>query len=489
MIRAFVVEDERLIREGIASQVQWKNLKIDEIRTADNAETAIAVCADYRPDIIISDIRMPGMDGITMCTKLRTMLPDIQVIFISGFSDKEYLMSAIGLHAVNYIEKPISLEELETALRNAVASLQKTKNEKTNVLHSLISARTPDPAAVSVFMQTVPAGARMFCVLFKGRHDPDLTPEEIETQVELLMQKISRCGIPYMTDFSGEHRFAVMFYSADETSADRLYHDTLFWQSLVMQNGLFVGIGSVVATAEEVHVSFDDAYSALKCLSFRGWNSFAYSGQPHTEWTTPVPAETLADFKGALESRHERTAAGILESIRSKLVESDTLLTYNVRSIYYTLDDAVQKSFPQLEDENSIKEHAETIQELHEYLIGRVHEALSCGDTQKSTFIINKIIQYIHANYSSKALSVQSIADAVFLTPTYISCLFRKKTGKTISQYMQDYRLEKAQEFLRDPQYKIYQISDMVGYEDAHYFAKIFRRQTGLTPSDFRDQA
>jgi len=110
MIKVIIVEDERLIREGIAGQVPWKELHVDGVRTAENAETALSVCKGYRPDIVVSDIRMPGMDGITLCTKLRGLLPDAQLIFISGYSDKEYLMSAIGLHAVNYIEKPVSLE-------------------------------------------------------------------------------------------------------------------------------------------------------------------------------------------------------------------------------------------------------------------------------------------------------------------------------------------------------------------------------------------
>jgi two-component system response regulator YesN len=150
MIKTIIVEDERLIREGIARQVPWEELRVDEVRTAENAETALTICGEWRPDIIVSDIRMPGMDGITLCTKLRKLLPGAQLIFISGYSDKEYLMSAIGLHAVNYIEKPVSLDELNDAVRSAVNALEKNRNGQTNALHLLLNSPGGAGAAAAI---------------------------------------------------------------------------------------------------------------------------------------------------------------------------------------------------------------------------------------------------------------------------------------------------------------------------------------------------
>lgn len=497
MIKAIIVEDERLIREGIAGQVPWKELSVDEVRTAENAETALTICREWRPDIIVSDIRMPGMDGITLCTKLRELLPGSQLIFISGYSDKEYLMSAIGLHAVNYIEKPVSPDELNDAVRSAVNALEKNRNMKTNALHLLLNSRdgvSSDPA----MLQTGGKESMLFFVaVLQGHDNQGRTEDEIKADIEAVRKKLSECSLEYMTDFIADRRAAVLFSAEDEQQLDSLYRDRAFWQSLAggadSPDSLFIGIGTKTASADGVRQSYEAASGALKCLAFKGWGQYAYSGEAYTEWNTGIAPEVLADFKKSLASGRGQHALGILAAVYKQLVESNALLTYAVRSVYYALDEAVERvhcfdSAEQDEGKN-IKEHAETIRELHDYLCGKVHRAFSDEDTQKNCFTVNRITAYIRKNYSDKMLSVQSIADSVFLTPTYISGLFKKKTGKTIGQYIQDYRMEKAAEFLKNPEYKIYQISDMVGYEDAHYFTKLFKKQTGLKPSDFRDQA
>jgi len=496
MIKAIIVEDERLIREGIQAQVPWKELEVDEVRTAENAEAALAVCAEYRPDLIVSDIRMPGMDGITLCTKLRELLPDAQIVFISGYSDKEYLMSAIGLHAVNYIEKPVSLDDLKDAVRASVAALEKNRSGKKNALHALLnSPGTASARSGLVNESSRPYGA-FFVAVLKSRSVPGRTDDEIQADCSMVMRKLSECGVQYMTDFGSDRKTAVLFYAEDVPALDALYCSGGYWKSLSEctggSGGEFIGIGIRVTAAAAVRQSYETAVEALKCLSFKGWNCFAFSGEACVEWNELLPPETSAGFKKALADRREQRALSILSSVYSLLVESNALMTYSVRSLYYALDEAVGKAYhfdrEAQEEGNRIKEYAETIRELHEYLCGRVRIALSGEDVQKNCFVVNRIISYVEKHYADKLLSVQSVADAVFLTPTYISCLFKKKTGKTIGQYIQDYRMEKAAEFLKDPQYKIYQISDMVGYEDAHYFTKLFKKQTGLKPSDFRDQ-
>lgn len=497
MIKTIIVEDERLIREGIARQVPWEELRVDEVRTAENAETALTICGEWRPDIIVSDIRMPGMDGITLCTKLRKLLPGAQLIFISGYSDKEYLMSAIGLHAVNYIEKPVSLDELNDAVRSAVNALEKNRNGQTNALHLLLNSPGGAGAAAAILDNAGGSGTCFFVAVLKRRTGADGSGDEVPADVETVARKLSECGLEYMTDFIADRRTAVLFSAEDVQTLDSLYRNTAFWQSLAggadSHDSLFAGIGTKTLSADGVRQSYEAAADALKCLAFKGWGSYAYSGEACTEWNTGIAPELLADFKKSLADKREQHALGVLEEIYKQLVESNTLLTYAVRSVYYALDEAVEKTFNfdsgEPDGGKNVKEHAETLRELHDYLCSRVHEALSDEDVQKNCFAVNRITAYIRKNYSDKTLSVQSIADAVFLTPTYISCLFKKKTGRTIGQYIQDYRLEKAAEYLKDPQYKIYQISDMVGYEDAHYFTKLFKKQTGLKPSDFRDQA
>jgi two-component system response regulator YesN len=496
MTKAIIVEDERLIREGIASQVAWKDLQVDEVRTAENAEVALTICKDWHPDIIVSDIRMPGMDGIALCTKLRVSQPDAQVIFISGYSDKEYLMSAIGLHAVNYIEKPVSLEAFNEAVRSAVSALEKKRNEKANSLHVLF--HSPIGAASDFgFIRNGAAGGNFFLVaVIEGQMPSKGQGDGPESALVSALQALSGCGLQYMTDFISDRLAAVLFISEDEASLDRLYRDEAFWLSLVRGAAsggrLFAGIGTKCDSVDGVRLSYASATEALKCLSFRGWGQYAHSDEPYAEWNVGLDIGSLAEFRNALLEKDERRALDILSGIYGQFIEANTLLSHSVRNAYYLLDDVVEKVYgftPEEQEEgNFVKEHGETILELHDYLCGKVRVALSDEDTRKASFVVKRIISYIQKNYADKNLSVQSIADAVFLTPTYISCLFKKNTGTTIGQYIQDYRMAKAVELMKDPQYKIYQIADLVGYEDSNYFTRLFKKQTGLKPSDFRAQ-
>lgn len=129
-MKALMVEDEKLTREGIYHCIPWESLGISEILMAEDGEEGLQKALDCKPDIIIADVRMPRMDGISMAFELRKTLKRCQFIFVSGFCDKEYLMSAIELSAVNYIEKPIEPSELVEALKKSILQIAHEKRQE-----------------------------------------------------------------------------------------------------------------------------------------------------------------------------------------------------------------------------------------------------------------------------------------------------------------------------------------------------------------------
>ena len=118
-MKLLIVDDEELTRTGVISSLDWSSLGIDEVIQDDDGVHGLETARLYKPEIILCDVRMPRMDGITMLERLEKLLPDSVAIFMSGYSDKEYLKAAIKLKAVNYIEKPFSLSEIEDAIRDA----------------------------------------------------------------------------------------------------------------------------------------------------------------------------------------------------------------------------------------------------------------------------------------------------------------------------------------------------------------------------------
>lgn len=148
-MKLLLVDDERFTREGIYSLTPWKELGIDEVITAEDGEDGLEKALLFAPEIILTDVKMPRMDGVDMSFKIREKFPDCSIIFMSGYADKEYLKSAIRLSAVNYIEKPFQPEELHSTLRIAAekyrsqAARENSANELTHKLNlSLPAIRT-----------------------------------------------------------------------------------------------------------------------------------------------------------------------------------------------------------------------------------------------------------------------------------------------------------------------------------------------------------
>ena len=130
MIKLLIVEDELITRRGLMRHVPWKKIGVDAVETAENADEAFGICARWQPDIVLSDIKMRGMDGIEMCRQLRSLLPDCQIIFVSSYSYKEYLKAAIELGAIQYVEKPVVLEELIGAVEKGIERIAQIKKQK-----------------------------------------------------------------------------------------------------------------------------------------------------------------------------------------------------------------------------------------------------------------------------------------------------------------------------------------------------------------------
>ena len=140
-MKLLIVDDEELTRTGVISSLDWSSLGIDEVIQADDGVHGLETAKLYKPEIILCDVRMPRMDGITMLERLEKFLPDSVAIFMSGYSDKEYLKAAIKLKAVNYIEKPFSLSEMEDAIREAKELYQqKVHSRRGETLHSMETA-------------------------------------------------------------------------------------------------------------------------------------------------------------------------------------------------------------------------------------------------------------------------------------------------------------------------------------------------------------
>lgn len=506
LIRLIIVEDEQVICNGLVRHMPWQELGIGEIRTAANAEEALAVCGTFRPDVILSDIRMPGMNGIDLCTKFREKLPDSQIIFISGFSDKEYLMAAIKLEAVSYVEKPISVQELSSAIKKAVASVHRLGYQETNLLHSLLcpDARG-DKEALEELLQngggkTVKCDTQFWIGILKTRNEVRNVAGFRDACKEMLNSKTKRGHINFAADSAGTSKVVILFsadggFELDETPQENAVCEGII--SAAGPNGdCFLGIGRRVNSLDQLPDSYRTAEEAVKSLSYKGWNRYAFHDEKRSEYQERLSEDELNAFcRRLLDGKIEDTQK-FLDGIFRKFIEDHDVLNFYVRNLYYQIDCEIfraERMTAHREKQRQnlgspFMEEAQTIREMHDYVSGRVLQCCREGrEEQKNNCAIMTVLNYLNEKPGNKNISIRMLADMVYLTPTYLSCVFKKQTGMTIGQYLTKVRIRKAEEYLANPRFKLYQIAAMVGYEDANYFGKIFKKQTGMLPSEYRE--
>ncbi len=499
MIRLIIVEDEQVIRSGIERHLVWQELGVDEVRSAANADEALEICASFRPDIILSDIRMPGMNGIELCTRFRELLPGSQIIFISGFSDKEYLMAAIRLGAISYVEKPISVPELSKAVAKAVACARRQVRQERDMVHYLLRSCEEGSEKMSEALKLFAQGQQIqndsrFCIALMRVRAGFGDPQAMGGKCRAALDGTAwGRGLHLAIDAADEATLILLFSSAQpfEQAVPEISRTVL--EIFGREGDCFLGWGTTVATLEELLGSYHEASLALQCLAYKDWGSFACSSDPRGE-CQEKPNQTELDrfYRELLDSESDH-ARQRLEGFYHWLIESHMVLNFNVRNLYYQYDARIsqaQRGLPmQSRGPNpGFVDSALTIREMHEYVSERA--AICCRDerqNQKNSNAVQSVLDHMDRHFSDRNISIQQLADLVYLSPTYLSGIFKKQVGRTIGQYLTELRMEKARIYLEDPQYRLYQIAEMVGYEDANYFGKIFKKQTGMLPSEYRE--
>lgn len=432
-MKLMVVEDEKVIRNGLLKYVPWQKLGVWEVQAAENGEKALELAETFHPDIVLSDIRMPGMSGIELCRTLREKYPEIEIIFSTGYADKEYLKAAIDLHAVGYVEKPVNVNFLQHDIS--------------------MTATLLDP----------------FCLILLLGSEEEKRWKKIEP---ILLSALNK-------------------FTSDGTLG-----------------GYFVSNGTRGSGKEEILRSYHEAKEAAKALSWLGWGkSVCFEEVPpelpwESEWKQDGKKQ-LDVFYHLLMEKEKKEACRFQKNLYEELVRRHMHMSSTVRYIYCQMQEMLEKAAEYFYPGNMEKPweqngtdffwQAETFAEMRDEMIRRIEQLLKRSEDGKekkkteNSFTISKVTEYIQEHYAETDLSIARIADSVYLTPTYLSAVFKKQTGLTIGQYLLGIRVEHAKQKMKDPQLKFYQISEQVGYADANYFAKIFKKMTGMTPTEYKE--
>lgn len=516
MLNAIIVDDERMPRDILRNYIPWQELGITDLREAEDGIHALELTSEWEPDIVLTDIKMPKINGIELSTHIKERYPDCKIIFLSGYSDKEYMKSAIKLKAVSYVEKPINLEEIKTVLESAVLECIQEKKEKdaskrylTDELALELTRGTSNIDSIKLKIRELnldfPEDGQYLTVMVKSMfHD---TENDVKTSAYTKQifndfnQLFSDYTHWYISGLKGDNCIITHFSLNCHLEICKI--TTVLGNFIKEKSGHFsgsckflAGIGQNVNGLCNIFKSYQSAVITLQKQFFSAYNSIAQ----YTEDDSPSYVFNENDFTLFMDyiktGKKVEAISFIKELSKEMSMYKNTQPDY-IRNIFFKIvvivsRAAEDRNMPLLNDECNIiltsVSAACTLGEIEENIIELISSLMTnIYEKSDNADVVAKITKYINDYIHDENLSIDALASKLYLTPTYICTLFKRATGKTINQYITEIRIGKAKDYLKGGNIRLYDVARRVGFTDGKYFSKVFSKLVGIKPKEYRE--
>ena len=517
MYRVIIVDDEPIIRKGLRETIEWDSLGLEVAGEAANGVEALRLVRSIRPEILITDIRMPEMDGLALIQEVRQLDFDVKITILSGYSDYDYLKAAIKLGVDNYLLKPIDNDELISNLKNAVSEIEKEaivdqRNRqgsellRTNTLRRLVTGNiSPEELREKADFLGIPFTAEAcLCAVFA------VSPQASTP----LREPLDRNGIEALAKaipgastiaFNDSENNLVLLMALDSVLNDRkgiqAALEGIVAKARQSQSTLTVGVGQPVNRLEEAHLSYE---RACKCLEYgmfmQGSGVIWFDGVPEV----PSPGRTLDKFDfGKLEELIRRgdpaATQAYLDEALSMVVKENPLTPNQAHNLLMHIAVRMTDCFHEIYGGmNTYREPTEFdfrgLLRLHHFSDMRQWLHALCerlfsenaAVLGRSSSLVGLAVAYIAKHYR-EGVTLKQVAADCRINTSYLGQIFRKEMGCAFTDYVNGLRIREAQRLLTNPTLKVYEVAEQVGFTDYHYFLKIFKKVTGATPRDMRN--
>lgn len=532
MIKAVIIDDDITTIHGLTRSVRWHEFGIEVAATARNGKEGLEQIRAHNPDIILTDIFMPVMDGIQMLKAVREDGNTAEVVILSGYEDFKYAQSAVKLRVNDYLSKPASLDEIERVLQDTVqnivkrnASGKEEKELRELLEHNLPLTRkqlfkgllepefchTPFFRKVSDYLKLDWSG-QYFTVLlieFFIKRERSFKPSDLSLfayAVNNIVNELTqdKQGV-YVADIQ-RNVIAVIVSTPTHVKKERVQLQVKqmaqqlldhIQQYLKLQVGASVGL--VAEHAADIPKSYSVAFDLLAELD-KMPDKRLIAAEDIKELPKPASRRPVVSYQAIVDAvmlgQHdlaEERIAELGETLHKDVVPSVSALREFSIDIVGILALALHEHGLQIEDihegSNMYKEleHLYSISDFTGWLrdlLLPVCEVMSRRGSQKHRKTIDFIKRYVQQHYADD-ITLDVLAEKVYLTRNYLSQIFKQETGENYNSYLTRIRMEKAKELMLGGNYKIFEISQMVGYKNNAYFSQLFKKYTGLNPSEF----
>lgn len=513
MIKVLIVDDEPKLREGLKAFIDWESYGYTVVDTAANGHDALSKYEQYHPDLVIADIRMPGMDGLQLIQRLRDQDEDLHILILSGYADFDYAKKAITYRADGYLLKPVDEDELIgylASIKQAI-DLKRISDQWTTVTKEW----TREALITSLLEQTSPTdddqlkeraeelgllwhNYQILLVTVQCQDDSDtVTPTVLKKKLIDLYENTGRGYVFYIHSQIG----VLLNKPLLSVEQEGLY--TIIEDILSPAGAYFTAaIGSKVTTLQEVKDSFEEARELMR-QHFILDNGNILSKESIDGQFRDVSCETLEmdtfndQLYYAIDVGNREAAEQLISRVGQFFIAEgygEGVIKRRFVEILNVVASKVLQKNPELQGRN--KDYTDTLaaiyqvrslnelyQEVNHMLIHMMNHVGEEGKHRE----VKIMLDLIHRNYSDN-LKLETLAGVFNYNSAYLGKLFKNETGEYFNTYLDKVRIDKAKSYLEQG-YKVYQVAEKVGYTSVDYFHSKFRKYVGTSPSAYRKEA
>lgn len=502
MYRILVADDESVIREGIKCLFDYESLGFTVCGEAADGPQALERILQLQPDVVLMDIRMPGMTGLEVADHARRQGFAGHIVIISSFTDFRYAQEAIRYGVQSYLTKPIDDDELESILRQIKSDLDKKAEDSSASRHYRQKAHysiireilqgTADLQHPSLADLHLNADRYQVVICEKyAENSPDY-----EAQLESLLKFPNRDNGAYdHITFHSNEVYLLKGSSVIQTFRERLGRK-------FATGSLFVTLGSAVSSLEEVPRSYQDA-SRLKERRFfcsESLHVLDCDTLSDVQAGPPIICSALAKqyadlLLNRIQSFNHNSMVQLMDEIQQKLCESsDTIESIKMFlvSIYIQVKNHMLHLYPNdmapFDSSSNLIGGIEKSVYLSQIVVliqDRFDAIISALGTSNRDTVLDEILHYIHHNYASN-ITLEDISQLFGYNRSYLGKIFSKKMGQNFNSYIDQVRIERSKELLLSDDAKVYSIAARVGYKNVDYFHIKFKKYVGISPAEYR---
>lgn len=536
-MKVFLVEDEYIVREGIKNNIDWEKNGYDFCGEASDGELAFPMISEKRPDIVITDIRMPFMDGIELSRMIKEEYPEIKIIILSGHEEFEYAKAAIQIGVEEYLLKPINGDELLQVV-NRVAQKIKEENESRETLQEgegdenfeyakrqLLSSLIDDNASLSDAMEQ---GKKIHLNLMAQCYNIMMLKLQRKNKEQGFSQRIlelyktmedtlkEQDGQSIMFDRAPEGKVILFMGSGEEEIRRNMDVFAGQFREILPEYEDVTYFGSVGVPVMRLRELGESYEAASHGFSYRFLTEPNQIVDNHTVFDQTRNEKKFSCNIGSVDIQNldkqkieSFLKGGEMDEIHFFVEEymkntgdagknSMIFRQYIVMDMFFAAShfltqitdgrEQLGEPFESPEQMQKIVSDLEATVVYIKELFTKVMQVRDAQTTEHNSDVVENAKKYISENYHDEELTLNTVAHEVNVSPNHLSAMFSQKTGQTFVKYLTDVRMHRAKELLKCTSKRSNEICEEVGYRDPHYFSHLFKKNVGCSPIQYRER-